>query len=100
MFGCYLTAICVKDIGAVISIAGTTCNPFIGFLFPIMFYLRLESIDHAKRQYKDNGFGRAMKRFFAYFVALIITMIGVAGFINLFNKPEAAAAASPSSSGS
>ena len=39
---CYLAAVCVKDIGSVISIAGATVNPFIGFLFPIIFYLRLD----------------------------------------------------------
>lgn len=48
VFGCYLTAICIANIGSVISIAGTTCNPFIGFLFPIIFYLRLETIEHQK----------------------------------------------------
>ena len=39
---CYLAAVCVKDIGSVISIAGATVNPFIGFLFPIIFYLKLD----------------------------------------------------------
>jgi len=43
MTGCYLSAILIPDIGAVISLAGATVNPFIGFVFPIIFYLKLES---------------------------------------------------------
>ena len=40
---CYFLAICIPDIGGVISITGATVNPFIGFLFPIFFWLKLES---------------------------------------------------------
>jgi len=39
-------AIYIPDIGTVISIAGATVNPFIGFLFPIMFWLKLDSDDY------------------------------------------------------
>ena len=45
---CYLMAICVPDIGAVISITGATVNPFIGFIFPIIFWLKLENTHHEK----------------------------------------------------
>ena len=39
---CYVLAVCIPDVGSVISIAGATVNPFIGFLFPIIFYLKLK----------------------------------------------------------
>jgi len=38
IISCYLLAVSIPDIGSVISIAGATVNPFIGFLFPIIFY--------------------------------------------------------------
>ena len=46
---CYLMAICVPDIGGVISISGATVNPFIGFLFPIFFWLQIENKHHEKK---------------------------------------------------
>ena len=46
---CYLMAICVPDIGGVISITGATVNPFIGFLFPIFFWLQIENKHHEKK---------------------------------------------------
>ena len=78
---CYLAAICVKDIGAVISIAGATVNPFIGFLFPIIFYLKLTSDKESQTEQGWIGFA---EKCLAYFVAMIISLITVAGFVNLF----------------
>lgn len=77
---CYLAAICVKDIGAVISIAGATVNPFIGFLFPIIFYLRLQTLYSEEK----SSWSTIVDRGLAYFVAAVISLICVAGFINLF----------------
>jgi amino acid permease len=39
---CYLFAILIPNIGDAISITGATINPFIGFIFPIMYYLKLD----------------------------------------------------------
>ena len=73
---CYLAAVCVKDIGSVISIAGATVNPFIGFLFPIIFYLKL---DYLHRQEPLTAFQIA-ERLFAVAVGLLILAISIAGF--------------------
>ena len=73
---CYIAAVTVKDIGSVISIAGATVNPFIGFLFPIIFYLRLDYI-HNK---DDLSCSRILDIIFAVFAAIVILAICVAGF--------------------
>lgn len=38
---CFLLAVLLPGIGDVISIVGNTCGPLIGFLFPIMWYLKI-----------------------------------------------------------
>jgi amino acid permease len=38
----YALAVAIPDIKAAISIIGATANPFIGFVFPILFYLKLD----------------------------------------------------------
>mmetsp|Transcript_4872 Transcript_4872/g.8357 ORF Transcript_4872/g.8357 Transcript_4872/m.8357 type:complete len:87 (+) Transcript_4872:1057-1317(+) len=84
-------AVCIPDIGTVISIAGATVNPFIGFLFPIIFYLKIENDIMLRLLRSDQitmgeygGVRRQLKRTFAVFVGIIISIISVAGFIELF----------------
>lgn len=77
---CYLAAVCVKDIGSVISIAGATVNPFIGFLFPIIFYIRL---DYLYRKEPLTFCGKC-ERLFAVTVGILILTISIVGFANLF----------------
>ena len=38
---CWLLACLVPNIGDIITIIGATTNPLVGFLFPILFYLKL-----------------------------------------------------------
>jgi amino acid permease len=76
VFTCYILAVCIPDVGAVISIAGATVNPFIGFLFPIIFYLKLKP--------KRNSVKDLIEEAFAYFVIIIISVVSIAGFIALF----------------
>ena len=47
---CYMCAIFVPNLGMVIAITGATVNPFIGFLFPIMFYLKLGDVSTSNRR--------------------------------------------------
>mmetsp|Transcript_10276 Transcript_10276/g.15643 ORF Transcript_10276/g.15643 Transcript_10276/m.15643 type:complete len:110 (-) Transcript_10276:14-343(-) len=97
--GCYLLAVSIHDIGSVISIAGATVNPFIGFLFPIIFYLKIER-DYHLEQLKVRAksrtatdkivtdewdWSRAKDQVLAVSVGLVILVIGVAGFVDLFN---------------
>ena len=39
---CYLAALLLPNVGSVIAITGATVNPFIGYIFPIIFYLKLD----------------------------------------------------------
>jgi len=39
---CYLMAVAIPNIGDAITLTGATVNPFIGFIFPILFYLKLD----------------------------------------------------------
>ena len=47
---CYLCAVFVPNLGMVIAIMGATVNPFIGFIFPILFWLRLGDVRGANRR--------------------------------------------------
>jgi hypothetical protein len=38
---CYLCAVFMPNLGFIITLTGATVNPFIGFIFPIIFYLSL-----------------------------------------------------------
>jgi len=81
---CYALALVIPNIGAAISITGATVNPFIGFLFPIIFYLKLD-IDEMKygtrtETYQDRCCRRC-NHLFAVIVGILITIISIAGFI-------------------
>ena len=39
---CYIMAVALPNVGSVISVTGATVNPFIGYIFPISFYLKLD----------------------------------------------------------
>lgn len=39
---CYAMALLLPNVGSVIAVTGATVNPFIGFIFPILFYLQLD----------------------------------------------------------
>ena len=39
---CYAMALLLPNVGSVIAVTGATVNPFIGFIFPILFYLKLD----------------------------------------------------------
>ena len=42
---CYAGALLLPNVGSVIAVTGATVNPFIGFIFPVLFYLRLDQED-------------------------------------------------------
>lgn len=39
---CYIMAVIMPNVGTVIAVTGATVNPFIGFIFPILFYLKID----------------------------------------------------------
>ena len=81
IFVCYILAASIPNIGSVISIAGATVNPFIGFLFPIIFYLK---IDGDARKSEALTIEYVLDRLVAYSVIVLISIISVIGFLNLF----------------
>ena len=46
---CYLIALLLPNVGAVIAATGATVNPFIGFIFPILFYLKIDPAPMSSR---------------------------------------------------
>lgn len=38
----YIAAISIPNISGAITLTGATVNPFMGFIFPILFYLKLD----------------------------------------------------------
>jgi len=41
VISCWLAACLIPNIGDIITLIGATTNPLVGFLFPILFYLKL-----------------------------------------------------------
>ena len=39
---CYILAVIMPNVGTVIGVTGATANPFVGFIFPILFYLKID----------------------------------------------------------
>ena len=70
---CYLLAVAMPNVGFVISLTGATVNPFIGFIFPILFYLKLDPAP-------IMSFGKL----FAIFIMITISIISVLGLVMLF----------------
>ena len=68
---CYILALAVPSITEAIVLVGTTFNPFIGFILPGMYYLKL-----------DPQSMRSPKKFFAMVVMLVIVVISVQGIIS------------------
>ena len=71
---CYIMAILLPNVGSVIAMTGATVNPFIAYIFPIVFYLKL-----------DESPSLSPVKVCAYLVLLGVIMISLMGFIALFN---------------
>lgn len=39
---CYVLALTLPNVGSVIAITGATVNPLIGFVLPIIFYMKID----------------------------------------------------------
>ncbi|CAI2366833.1 unnamed protein product [Moneuplotes crassus] len=67
--GCYCAAVGIPGIGDAITIFGCTLNPLIGFILPVVFYLKVED---QVPMWKRAG---------CYFVLVFITCVSVSSFI-------------------
>lgn len=66
-------AVAITNIKEAITLSGATINPFIGFIFPILFYLKLDPARY-----------RSPKKILAVSVLILIIISSVLGLINFF----------------
>lgn len=69
-FVCYILAMVVPTIGDAISIVGFTINPLVGFIFPCLYYLKLN----------DNLSN--LNKGIAYFTIFFITGVSIYGLVD------------------
>jgi len=74
---CYISAVMLPNVGSVIAITGATVNPFIGFIFPILFYLKL-----------DPSALTSKSKLFAIFVMLTTIAVSILGLIEIFSVSD------------
>ena len=70
---CYSMALLLPNVGTVIAVTGATVNPFIGFIFPVLFYLKL-----------DKSPALSAGKLFAKLVLLGVLIVSVLGLAALF----------------
>ena len=68
---CCALAIAIPNIGVIISLLGATTNPLVGFIFPIVYYLKL----HPEVE--------LWRKVIAFFVFSLIVVVSVASLIYL-----------------
>ena len=67
-------AVTITNIKEAITLSGATINPFIGFIFPILFFLKLDPASY-----------RSPKKILAILVLIFIMTFSVLGLINFFS---------------
>ena len=71
---CYAMALLLPNVGTVIAVTGATVNPFIGYIFPILFYLKLD-------QDKPS---LSKEKIIAKVTLVGVILVSLLGFIALF----------------
>ena len=71
----YLLSMIIPNISAAITLTGATVNPFIGFIFPIMFYLKI-----------DPKPITSWSKIFAIVIMGIIIFASAVGLVNFFRR--------------
>ena len=79
---CYSLAVIMPNIGSVIAITGATVNPFIGYIFPILFFLKIDPAPMNSRS--------KVKAQCVLYLCVVVTMLGMAQ-LTAKPKPEEAA---------
>ena len=70
---CYSLALLLPNVGSVIAVAGATVNPLIGYILPILFYLKL-----------DPEPERSRSKIIAKIILVAVIIASITGFIALF----------------
>lgn len=70
---CYTMALLLPNVGSVIAVTGATVNPFIGYIFPIIFYLKL-----------DDSPSYCFDKVVAKVTLLGVALVSIMGLIALF----------------
>ncbi len=70
---CYILAVYISNIKEAITLSGATINPFIGFIFPILFYLKLDPASYT-----------SPKKILAIAVLMLIVASSILGLMNFF----------------
>lgn len=76
VFICWIPAIFIDDIGDAFTIAGSTVNPAIGFILPIVFYWK--TIPDKKIYHKE--------KIIAIIVATFIIVVSILGFADFIRR--------------
>ena len=75
IFICFSAAILIPNIGVAISITGATINPFIGFIFPIMYFVKL-----------DPSPMRSKEKVVAIIILVFICAVSIIGLVTSITK--------------
>ena len=62
-------AVVLPNVGSVIAIAGATINPFISFIFPISFYLKIDG--------SPMNSGPKLLAQLLLFVVILVSILGI-----------------------
>lgn len=71
---CYLLAIAVPNIGDAMTLVGSTTNPAVGFILPILFYWKT----------LKNTSILSCKKITALLVATVIIAVSIMSLVNFF----------------
>lgn len=77
VFVTYLFSVAIPNITDVITLTGATINPFIGFIFPILFYLKLDPKPYC-----------SLQKIFAFVVMILIMISSILGLYNYFSPKQ------------
>lgn len=69
VIGCYIFAVVIPGIGDALTILGSTTNPLVGFIFPIIFYLKL------------NPEIALWRKILAWTVMIFTSVVSIAGLV-------------------
>mmetsp|Transcript_19655 Transcript_19655/g.26584 ORF Transcript_19655/g.26584 Transcript_19655/m.26584 type:complete len:106 (-) Transcript_19655:108-425(-) len=70
---CYILALTLPNLGTVIAVTGASVNPLIGFILPILFYLKI-----------DPEPGLSLNKVVAKVALACVALVSIMGFAILF----------------
>lgn len=70
---CYICALLLPNVGTVIAVTGATVNPMIGYILPIIFYIK---IDPQPR--------KSFSKVVAMVTLTLVALVSIMGFAVLF----------------